>query len=279
VTDHDFDWAAMADALELQAYTHSPYLHAAFDQLEHLTPHRVLDIGSGSGVAACLLAQRFGDAEVFAVDGSPQLLARAEQRAERFGVRLRTRVAQFPAGAWSTYPMQIWCGRRRSCTTSAIKSGRSHGWPRCCGRAGCWPSSRGACPLAGCPAHIGFGRPGLQPRLDTAMNERFNRMRAELPDRVAVIEDWPAMLRAVGLVDARSQTFLVDHPAPLADGPHTSVRRSIDRQCTMLADYLDADDLATLNRLLDPDDPAGLDHRHDVFLLVANTVHFARRPE
>lgn len=94
----------------------------------------------------------------------------------------------------------------------------------------------GGLPARWLPRDIGFGRPGLQSRLDTAMNERFNRMRAELPDRVAVIEDWPAMLRAVGLVDARSQTFLVDHPAPLADGPRTSVRRSIDRQRTMLAD-------------------------------------------
>src|SRR5437870_3468058 len=93
----DFDWAAMADLLELETETQLSYLEQAFDELSHLSPKRVLDIGSGPGVAACLLAAVFDKAEVTAVDGAPELLARAEQRAERLGVRLRTRVATFPA--------------------------------------------------------------------------------------------------------------------------------------------------------------------------------------
>jgi hypothetical protein len=44
-------------------------------------------------------------------------------------------------------------------------------------------------------------------------------------------------------------------------------------------DALDAGDAATLDRLLDPADPDGIDHRPDLFLLAARTVHFARRPE
>lgn len=44
---NDFDWAAMADLLELEGETHSPYVRQACDELRHLTPRRVLDIGSG----------------------------------------------------------------------------------------------------------------------------------------------------------------------------------------------------------------------------------------
>jgi hypothetical protein len=42
---------------------------------------------------------------------------------------------------------------------------------------------------------------------------------------------------------------------------------------TALAGMLAADDLAALDRLLDPVDPAGLRLRPDVFLLGAQTVH------
>jgi SAM-dependent methyltransferase len=137
----------------------------------------------------------------------------------------------------------------------------------------------GGLPARWLPRDLGFGRPGLQARLDAAVADRFSRMRAELPGSVAVVEDWPGMLRAAGLTELRSQTFLVDHPAPLAEGPRKSVRRSLERHREMLDELLDAEDLATLDRLLDPADPAGVDRRADLFLLTAKTVHFGRRPE
>jgi hypothetical protein len=102
-------------------------------------------------------------------------------------------------------------------------------------------------------------------------------MRADLPGHAATVEDWPAMLRAAGLADARSRTYLVDHPAPLAEGPRRLVRILFERSREGLAGSLDAEDLATLDRLLDPDDPAGIDNRPDVFFLAAKTVHSAIR--
>ena len=46
----------------------------------------------------------------------------------------------------------------------------------------------------------------------------------------------------------------------------------------MFAEELDAEDRATLDRLLDPDDKAGLHHRPDIFVLAAHTVHTGSRP-
>lgn len=274
--DDDFDWAALADALELEGEAQSPFLHGAFAALGDLRPQRILDIGSGPGVAACVLAERFPAAEVIAVDGTSELLMRAEQRAARLGVTLRTVHAEFPEGLddlpdadliWSAHVMHH-VGDQAAALAKLAALLRP---------GGVVAIAEGGLPTRWLPRDIGIGRPGLQIRLDVAMAERFERMRAELPGSVAVVEDWPAMLRSAGLVGVRTQTFLVDHPAPLADGPRRSVRHTLERFYT-LVDELDADDKATLDRLLDPDDPAGIDRRPDLFLLAARTVNFGRLP-
>ncbi|MET9643766.1 class I SAM-dependent methyltransferase [Streptomyces syringium] len=276
MSDKDFDWAAMADLLELEGETHSPYVRQALEELGDLAPRRILDIGSGPGVAACRMAARFPRAEVTAVDGSPELLARARERAERLGVELRTQVAEFPAGLADVGTADlVWSGQ------VVHHVGDQQGaLDRLAGLlepGGVLAVVEGGLPARQLPRDLGFGRPGLQSRLDVKMAERFNRMRDELPGSVAVVEDWPGMLRAAGLTAVRSRTFLVDHPAPLADGPRKSVRSMLERQRTMFDELLDAEDLATLDRLLDPADPAGVDRRADLFLLTAKTVHFGVR--
>ncbi|GGR51643.1 class I SAM-dependent methyltransferase [Streptomyces netropsis] len=276
MSDKDFDWAAMADLLELEGETHSPYVRQAFEELGHLTPRRILDIGSGPGVAACRLAARFPQAEVTAVDGSPELLARAGERAERLGVRLRTQVAEFPEGLADVGTADlVWSGQ------VVHHVGDQQGaLDRLAGLlepGGVLAIVEGGLPARQLPRDLGFGRPGLQVRLDAAMAERYNRMRDELPGSVAVVEDWPGMLRAAGLTGVRSRTFLVDHPAPLAEGPRRAVRSTLERHRKVLDGLLDAEDLATLDRLLDPADPGGVDRRADLFLLTAKTVHFGQR--
>ncbi|MEU1377835.1 methyltransferase [Streptomyces triculaminicus] len=274
---NDFDWAAMADLLELEGETHSPYVRQAFEELRHLAPRRILDVGSGPGVAACRLAATFPEAEVTAVDGAPELLARAEERAGRLGVRLRTRVAEFPAGLSGLGPADlVWSGQ--VVHHVGDQQGALERLAGLLAPGGVLAIVEGGLPERRLPRDLGFGRPGLEARLDAAMAGRFARMRAELPDSVAVVEDWPGMLRAAGLTDVRSRTFLVDHPAPLAEGPRRSVRRTLERQRTVLNELLDAEDLATLDRLLDPAAPEGVDRRADLFLLTAKTVHFGRRP-
>ncbi|WP_028927520.1 class I SAM-dependent methyltransferase [Pseudonocardia acaciae] len=275
--DSEIDWAAMADLLELEGETQLSYLEQAFADLGELNPRRVLDVGSGPGVAACLLATMFDKAEVTAVDGSAELLDRAGRRARRLGVRLRTRVATFPEGldGLGTADL-VWSGQ-----VVHHVGDQQDALRRLAGLlepGGVLAIVEGGLPACWLPRDVGFGRPGLAARLEAATTERFNRMRDELPGSVRVVEDWPAMLTAAGLTDARSRSFLVDLPAPLADGPRLWVRRSLERRRGMAAETLDADDLATLDRLLDPSDPAGVDRRPDLFVLAVKTVHSARRP-
>ncbi|WP_327066270.1 class I SAM-dependent methyltransferase [Kitasatospora sp. NBC_01302] len=283
--DDDFDWDAMADLLVLEGEAHGPYVQQAIAELQRLTvrgdrrPGRILDIGSGPGVAACRLAAAFPAAEVTAVDGSEQLLARAEQRAARLGVKLRTRRAEFPAGladlAEPGAADLIWSGQ--VVHHVGDQQGALEALAGLLAPGGVLAVVEGGLPTRGLPRDLGFGRPDLFARLDAAMVERFARMRAELPGSVAVVEDWPGMLRAAGLTEVRNRTFLVEHPAPLAEGPRQWLRGNLERSRQTLGDQLDAEDLATLDRLLDPADPAGIDQRADAYLLLAKTVHFGRR--
>ncbi|MCZ9347126.1 SAM-dependent methyltransferase, partial [Streptomyces sp. TRM76130] len=89
---------------------------------------------------------------------------------------------------------------------------------------------------------------------------------------------WPALLTAAGLRHTGSRGFLLDLPAPASDAARAHVAATLARLRHLGADAgLDAGDRATLDRLLDPDDKAGVHRRPDLFLLAAHTVHTAVR--
>ena len=68
-------------------------MEVALDRLEE-PPRRALDVGTGTGKAAVLLAERFPGAEVVGVDLAPQMVAEARRlRPPEVGDRLRYEVA------------------------------------------------------------------------------------------------------------------------------------------------------------------------------------------
>ncbi|MBH5337757.1 class I SAM-dependent methyltransferase [Streptomyces pactum] len=281
----DLDWDDLGPHLEAQAEISIPLLEQVTDWLRGLTGRdatavgRVWDVGSGPGVAGCLFATAFPAAEVVAVDGEPALLERARDRAARTGVgdRLRTVHADITDGLpdigdadliWSSKALHHVGDQGAAVATLAGRLRPS----------GVLAVAEGGLPARRLPRDFGIGRPGLEARLDAVAEDWFRRMRAGLPGSRETVEDWPALLTAAGLEQVRSRTFLLDVPAPLDDSVRRFVHADLTRTREVLADELDAEDRATLDRLIDPDDAAGVLRRPDVFLLSAQTVHTGVRP-
>lgn len=271
----DFDWDALAVHLEREAELKAPAVTAAAHWLRGLTGdgvRRVLDVGSGPGVLAGLLAEAFPAAEVVAVDQSAALLERARTRS---GGRLKTRRADLPEEfgklgeadlIWSANAIHHLGDQQAALTGLAglLRPG------------GVLAVAERGLPLRYLPRDFGLGTAGFQARLDAAHEAGFSTMRAELPGAAEEIEDWPAMLDRAGLTPSGTRTFLVDHPAPLAAPAREHLHAQLGRLHDQLADHLDPQDAATLAALLDEEAPTGILHRPDAFYLSAMTVHTAR---
>ncbi|MFH9890669.1 class I SAM-dependent methyltransferase [Streptomyces luteogriseus] len=281
--DHtDIDWAAMAPMLESQAELFTSMYERALAWLakEVTEPGLIVDAGSGPGVVSCLFAETFPGARIVAVDGSEPLLELARARAERQGVadRFGTVAGELPDVLGELdYPADLLWASRTLHHLGDQRAGLAAFAARLA-PGGTLALLEGGLPARFLPRDIGIGRPGLQARMDALEEEWFTKMRQDLQGHVAEPENWPALLSAAGLTHTRTHSFLLDLPAPASDRARAHVIDSLTRFRDTLAEGLDRDDRATLDRLLDPDDKAGLHHRQDVFVLAAHTVHTAVRP-
>ncbi|MFI6982676.1 class I SAM-dependent methyltransferase [Embleya sp. NPDC050154] len=277
-----------ADAryLEREAELHAPFLEQAAARLRDLALYgdhtlarvdRILDLGGGPGVASCLLARYFPNAEVVAGAPSTALRVRTGVRARREGLghRVRTHRDDLPAdlGALGSADL-VWAGDvvhhlgdQQAALDSLARVLRPGGVIAVV--------ERGLSPRF-LPRDIGIGRPGLQARLDAAHEDWFAELRATLPGTRAAVEDWPAMLARAGLVPTGSHSFLIDLPSPLDAAPREHLHAELTQRRALLAERLDAQDRATLDALLDTDADTGILWRPDAFYLAATTVHTAR---
>lgn len=277
--DHgkDVDWNAMGEVIERRAEVYGPLYAQIIDAMRAHAPDPglIVDAGSGPGVISCALAEGFPRAEVVALDSAPALLARAERRARDAGLapRMRTLLGELPeAFAELEKADVVWLGQslhhvgdQRAALAAAART---------LAPGGVLVLLEGGLPVRCLPRDVGFGRPGLESRLDAAHDEWFNAMRESLPGAEREVEDWPALLTAAGLNPVATRSFLLDLPSPVSPEVRDHIVSTLER-ARKAAEYLDADDAATLDRLLDPDDPAGVRRRPDVLLLDAQTVHFA----
>ncbi|MFC7471839.1 class I SAM-dependent methyltransferase [Actinomadura keratinilytica] len=218
-------------------------------------PGPVVDAGSGPGVVAALLAEVFPDREVYAVDAEAALLERAADRAHRTGLegQLHTHRAELPGGLDALPAASlVWAGR------SLHHVGDQRAGLAAFGRAllpgGHLVLLEGGLPPRTLPRELGFGRPGIESRLDAAQEEWFAGMRESLPGTVKETEDWTALLEAAGLRHVATRSFLLDLPAPV---PYET-RANLIAQWQRRLDHVELDpvDRATADRLLDPEDSA-----------------------
>ena len=141
--------------------------------------------------------------------------------------------------------------------------------------------AEGGLPARHLPWDLGIGAPGLELRLDASNDRWFTRMREELPHSTRMPYGWPDALRRAGLVEVTTRTLLTERPSPLSERDMQRVTDRFTRWVDRVrpTGFLDADDLATWDRLLDPADPAWLGTRSDVFSLNARSVHIGVAPD
>jgi SAM-dependent methyltransferase len=276
------DWDEHAQLLERGAELQSPMYRQTADWLRELVPaggvRRVLDIGSGPGVITGLLAEAFPYAEVVAVDAAAPLLERAEARAARNGQadRVRTHRAELPDGIEDLGEADlVWAagsvhhlGDQRAALGALGRLVRP---------GGLVAVVEGGLPARHLPRDFGIGRPGLESRVGAAVDEWFARMRSELPGVKDEAEDWRALLAASGLTPSGTRSFLLDIPAPAPAAVREQLVSAFAWQRRLVEGLLPDEDIATLDRLLDPEDPEGLLRRSDAYMLSARTVFTARR--
>lgn len=276
--DEDVDWNAMGEFIERRAEVYVPLYEQIIGAVRERMPEPALivDAGSGPGVISTALAAALPEAEVVALDSAPALLERAERRARDAGLANRMRVLRgdLPdAFAEVKDADVVWLGQ--SLHHVGDQQGALAAAASSLAPGGLLVLLEGGLPARWLPREIGVGSPGLQARLNAVNEEWFAAMRASLPGARHEVEDWPALLTTAGLSHAATRSFLLDLPAPVSQQVREHVVTTLERYRTAAAEYLTPDDLATVERLLDPDDLAGLRLRPDVFLLDAQTVHFA----
>lgn len=222
----ELDWGVLADQLETAGELQLPVLRDTAARLRDLLGprhevRRVFDVGSGPGVMTCVLAEEFGDAEVVAVDGTQALLDRALARADGLGLggRVAVRLAELSDGLGDGLGTADLIWSSKAVHHLGDQQGALDALAGALRPGGVLAVAEGGLPMRFLPRDIGIGRPGFQSRLDAVGEDWFATMRAELPGSSAVVEDWPAMLRRAGLVDATSFTTLLDLPAPFPPRP------------------------------------------------------------
>jgi SAM-dependent methyltransferase len=274
---HDHGEADLAELLALDAEVLSFYLDDVTGWIAEVAgepaPRQLLDLGAGIGAGTFALLRRFGDAEVTAVDLSPDFLKLISERAEATG--LAGQVTTVQADLDTTWPTTgpadlAWASSSLhhladpDAVLARIHSTLRPGGVLALIELDAFPRFL--------PADIGLGRPGLEDRCHAALaDERA----ARLPH---LGSDWGARLTAAGFVIEAEQTFEIDLRSPLPTAAGQYARATLRRIREALGDRLDSDDLATLDTLIGSEGPDGIGQRSDLYVLTTRPGWLARRP-
>jgi SAM-dependent methyltransferase len=268
---------ALAELLELDAEVLHDYLSSAIAWVASQAPdrprHQIIDLGSGTGTAAIALAQRFPRADVLAVDASAEMLARVQAKAMDLGLngRISTLLADLdgpwpdigPADVvWASMSLHHLADPDRALTE--IFASASPGALVVVAEMNSLPRFL--------PDDIGLGRPGLEARCRAAAAE-LNAHR--LPHLGA---DWGPRLAKAGFTEVAERTFSIDLDPPLPPATDRYAWLLLRRTREQLGETLDAEDLATLDILIDTDGPGSVLHRHDLAIGGTRTIWTGRRP-
>jgi SAM-dependent methyltransferase len=261
---------AMAELLDLDAEVLHTYLSDVTAWLEELAgdqpPRRILDLGSGTGTGTFALLRRFERADATTLDISPRMLHHLGNRARSLGMADRVRAVQADLDAawpaldtvdlvWAASSLHHMADPDHVLTEvfAALRPGgllvvvEMDFFPRFL------------------PDDVGLGRPGLEARCHAALTAGQS-------------DDWGPHLSGAGFTIEAERPFAIDlrPPFPVSTGRYAQV--SLQRIRSNLDGRMSADDLATLDTLINSDGPDGVLRRDDLTVRTTRTVWVAKRP-
>jgi SAM-dependent methyltransferase len=270
---HRHDAGSQAEILDLGAEVLAEHIASITAWLPvETSPHQIVDLGCGTGAGTFALLTRFPEARVAAVDSSADHLHRLREKAGEYGVADRVRTVQADLDAtWPELgvPDLVWASASLHHLTDPDRVLRQvHDTLATNGRFA-------VVELAGLPRFLPDGAPESSPGLEERLHTAGRRHLAEhLPHRGA---DWGPRLTAAGftLVGERTIAVNIEHSRSAAVGRYAL--HSLRRMRDAVAESLTAEDLTTLDRLLDTDDPHSILRRDDLAVRTERTVWAARR--
>jgi SAM-dependent methyltransferase len=234
-------------------------------------PARIVDLGCGTGVGTFALLERFPDARVTAVDGSADLLRRLQDRADQAGVadQVDTVLADLDA-AWPTLdrPDLVWAAASLHHLADPVAVLR---------RVHDALAPDGLLVVIepdGFPRFLPDDAPEDRPGLEGRCHEIGDRLaRERMPHRGG---DFGPLIQAAGfrVEGQRTLTATIEGSRSAAVGRYAltglrGIRNGV-------ADKISTEDLAALDRLLDPDGPHSVLRRDDLAVRSRRTVWAAR---
>lgn len=267
--DHsNSDESGLAETLDLDALLLHEHLQEIFDWTASFQkdPRTIMDLGAGTGTGTLGLARTFPQARVVAVDQSEFMLQRLASSVEKHG--LSDRVSTQQADLDTAWPQLadvdlVWAASsmhhmsnpglvfdriaKTLAPTGLLSVVEMDSLPRFL------------------PDDLGFGTPGLEQRCHAAgATAGWNAH-----------PDWASAIQDAGMLILEQRTFAYatsENPELIA----SNAQMILSRMRASLTDVLSAEDLATLDQLLDPGSPQSLTVRTDLAIRGSRTVWAAR---
>jgi SAM-dependent methyltransferase len=275
------DWEQHVDLIESDGDTFSTFITDTAQRIVSLRSaaeapvRRVLDIGSGPGVAACVFAGLFPEARVTAVDGSETYLRRAVERAIEHGLADRVDVhhTDLPDGLaeldsadviWASGVLHHIGDQQRMLD----------GLRRLLDEHGLLAIAEFGDPMRFVPDDVDLGRPGLIERFDQAGRAWLAAMQEALPG-AARSADYALMMDNAGLAMLDDRIVSARLDAPLSATGRTLALGHLRMRLDQVSERLDPDDRSAMEVLCDPDDPQGIMKRADAFLETSRRIMIA----
>jgi SAM-dependent methyltransferase len=266
-----------AEMLDLDAEVFHAYLSEAIGWVRDLAgdgpTRRIVDLGSGTGTGTVALARAFPEAEVIAVDSAAAFLTRVTAKAQGLGAA--DRIVTLQADLDDPWPVQgvvdvVWASmsihhladpdRVLADVLAGIRSGgllvvaEPDGFPEFL------------------PHDLGTGRPGLEARCHRALAEAHAR---QMP---ALGSDWGPRLSNAGFAAVTNRTFAINIDPPLPAATARYAQTILRHVRSRLDGVIGAEDLVTLDALIDSNGHHSVLRRHDLAVRGTRTLWAGTRP-